>query len=106
MGERAADRMKSVFATWTALFAILAAMAAWIASAGFGHDAFPYILLNLCLSCLAALQCFILLIAAKRADAIASQLALHDYQVNQEALALLKETNEMVRQLVAREVAR
>jgi uncharacterized membrane protein len=76
-GERAADRMKSVFATWTALGAILLAMTVWIITAGFGADSFPYILLNLCLSCLAALQCFILLIAARRADQIASEIALH-----------------------------
>jgi uncharacterized membrane protein len=76
-GERAADRMKSVFATWTALGMILLAMTVWIITAGFGADSFPYILLNLCLSCLAALQCFILLIAARRADQIASEIALH-----------------------------
>lgn len=96
-GERAADRMKGVFATWTALGLILAAMLAWILTSGFGSDPAPFILLNLCLSCLAALQCFILLIAAKRTDQVAAELAAHGYQVdlddakvNQEALNHLK----------------
>lgn len=60
--------MKAAFATWTALLGILTVMAVWIWTHGFGVDPAPFILLNLCLSCLAALQCFILLIAAKRAD--------------------------------------
>ncbi|MFC5238276.1 DUF1003 domain-containing protein [Pseudonocardia zijingensis] len=44
-----------------------------------GFDPYPFILLNLVLSCLAALQGAILLIAAKRSDQIASELAHHDY---------------------------
>jgi uncharacterized membrane protein len=91
-GERAADRMKAVFATWTALGAILLMMAVWIVTSGFGVDKFPFILLNLCLSCLAALQCFILLIAAKRADQIASETAMHTLN-NTELLKMLIEQN-------------
>ncbi|HET9109933.1 MAG TPA: DUF1003 domain-containing protein [Ktedonobacterales bacterium] len=96
LGERAADRMKAVFATWKALGAILLFMAIWIRTGGFGHDGFPYILLNLCLSCLAALQCFILLIAARRADQIAATIALHTLQNTErqaEQLALLEQIN-------------
>lgn len=84
--------MKAVFATWTALGAILLMMAVWIVTSGFGVDKFPFILLNLCLSCLAALQCFILLIAAKRADQIASETAMHTLN-NTELLKMLIEQN-------------
>jgi uncharacterized membrane protein len=90
-GERTADRMKAVFATWTALLGILAIMAVWIWTHGFGIDAAPFILLNLCLSCLAALQCFILLIAAKRADQISSELARHDYETDQRVETMIRE---------------
>jgi uncharacterized membrane protein len=92
LGQRAADRMKTVFATWTALLTILAGMAVWVLTSGGGHDPFPYILLNLCLSCLAALQCFILLIAAKRADQIDAAVALHT-EANTETIRALLETN-------------
>lgn len=99
-GERAADRMKAIFSTWTALFGILVFMAVWLKSGGFGSDPFPFILLNLCLSCLAALQCFILLIAAKRADQIAAAIALHTLD-NTENLAGLIEQNTALTEQVA-----
>jgi uncharacterized membrane protein len=47
-----------------------------------GFDPYPFILLNLVLSCLAALQGAILLIAARRSDQIASELARHDYEAD------------------------
>lgn len=80
-GERWADHMKAVLATWTALAAVLVLIIAWMATDGAGVDRFPWILLNLCLSCFAALQCFVLLIANKRGEQIAAELALHDHQV-------------------------
>jgi uncharacterized membrane protein len=71
--------MKAAFATWTALIGILAVMGLWLYTRGLGSDPAPFILLNLCLSCLAALQCFILLIADKRSDVKAAEgaIALH-----------------------------
>ena len=98
-GQRAADVMKGSFATWRALFAILLAMALWIKTGGFGHDGAPFILLNLCLSCLAALQCFILLIAAKRADQIAAQTALHTLDNTQDIKTLLRQNTELTEQV-------
>lgn len=77
LGERAADRMKGIFSTWTALIGLLVIMAIWMATGGFGQDLEPFILLNLVLSCIAGLQCFVLLIAAKRADQIAAEVSLH-----------------------------
>ena len=50
-----------------------------------GFDPYPFIILNLVLSCLAAMQGAILLIAARRADQISAELAQHDYDVNTES---------------------
>jgi len=47
-----------------------------------GWDPYPFILLNAFLSVLAGLQGAILLIAAKRQDAIAAALSQHDYETN------------------------
>jgi uncharacterized membrane protein len=58
-------------------------------------DPFPFILLNLILSCVAALQGAILLIAAKREDQINSDLALHTYQIDKENLELTKQVHEL-----------
>jgi uncharacterized membrane protein len=58
-------------------------------------DPFPFILLNLILSCVAALQGAILLIAAKREDQINSDLALHTYQIDKENLELTEQVHEL-----------
>ncbi|MDE2105968.1 MAG: DUF1003 domain-containing protein [Patescibacteria group bacterium] len=89
--------MKAVFATWSALLGILVFIGIWLVTAGFGKDPFPFILLNLCLSCLAALQCFILLIAAKRQDQIASEVALHT-EKNTELIRELTQQNTILLQ--------
>jgi uncharacterized membrane protein len=86
LGERAADRMRNGMGSWTFVFVAVLFLAAWMAyNRDTGFDKYPFILLNLVLSCLAAMQGAILLIAAKRADQIASQLAHHDYETNVEA---------------------
>lgn len=85
-GERAADHMKGVLATWTALFCMAGFIAGWMIvnshySGVHRFDPYPWILLNLCLSTLAGLQCFVLLIANKRGEQIAAELALHDHEL-------------------------
>ena len=58
---------------------------------GSGFDKYPFILLNLVLSCLAALQGAILLIAAKRSDQISAELAQHDYDTDTKAKVLIEQ---------------
>ncbi|HEX3426490.1 MAG TPA: DUF1003 domain-containing protein [Acidimicrobiales bacterium] len=87
LGERAADRMRNMMGSWPFVFAFFGVMILWaILNSIFylggshgkhGFDPYPYILLNLFLSMLAGVQAAALLIAAKRADAIASEIALH-----------------------------
>ena len=92
LGERAADRMRNGMGSWTFVFVAIVFLAGWmVGNRGTGFDPYPFILLNLILSCVAALQGAILLIAARRADQISAQLAVHDYQTNVEALAILTE---------------
>lgn len=78
-GERAADWLKHWFGTWTALGGVGAVIAAWVLlqRTGIRWDAYPFILLNLCLSCLAAVQGIILQISANRGDRISGEVALH-----------------------------
>ena len=104
LGERAADRLRNGMGSWTFVFAALAFLAAWMAvNVGMQHaghhpfDEYPFILLNLLLSCLAAMQGAILLIAARRADQISSELAANDYEVNRRAERLIEENTELTR---------
>lgn len=100
MGERAADALRNGMGSWTFVFAALFFLAIWMFGNGkTGFDPFPFILLNLILSCLAALQGAILLIAAKREDQISSELAEHTYQIDQENLQLTREVHELTKRI-------
>ncbi len=55
-GERAADLMRNGMGSWVFVFAFLGFMGIWMATGGLGIDVFPFILLNLLLSTLAALS--------------------------------------------------
>jgi uncharacterized membrane protein len=82
--------------SWPFVFAALGFIAVWIYLNNDGaFDPFPFILLNLILACVAALQGAILLIAAKREDQINSDLAVHTYQVDKENLELTRKVHEL-----------
>ncbi|RVX38310.1 uncharacterized protein DUF1003 [Nonomuraea polychroma] len=90
LGERAADRTRLVMGSWPFVLTFLAVLVVWIIGNGRrGFDPYPYILLNLVLSCLAGLQASVLLIAARRSDQVASELAMHDYQTNRSTAAAI-----------------
>jgi uncharacterized membrane protein len=100
MGERAADNLRNGMGSWWFVFGALIFLAGWIlGNRGSGFDPFPFILLNLILSCVAALQGAILLIAAKREDQISSALAQHDYDVNLESKQIIQEIHDGVEEL-------
>jgi len=85
-GQRAADAMRNGMGSWAFVISFVVFLGVWAylnSAHGWHHwDKYPFILLNLFLSMLAALQGAILLIAAKRQDAIAAAMAQHDYETN------------------------
>lgn len=96
LGERAADKLRNGMGSWGFVFSALLFLAGWmLGNRNVGFDKYPFILLNLILSCLAALQGAILLIAAKREDQISSELARHDYETNVEADKIVKEIHAL-----------
>lgn len=105
-GEKAADRMRNGMGSWPFVFIFLLFMASWAllnTVASIHHwDEYPFILLNLFLSMLAGLQGAILLIAAKRMDAISAAMAEHDYQTNVQAKKEVEELMEINREQLKR----
>ena len=107
LGERAADKMRSIMGSWPFVFGFFAVMILWaMANSIFyiggsqgrhGFDPYPYILLNLFLSMLAGVQAAALLIAAKRADGISSEIALHTVKNTDEIKQLLAENTELTK---------
>lgn len=101
LGDRAADKLRNGMGSWAFIFGALGFLAGWIVAAehGLPIDNPQLTILNLLLSCLAALQGGILLIAAKRQDAIASAQAKHDYEVNVKAEKEIRELQVLVGEL-------
>ena len=85
-GDRLADRFSTLAGSWKFIIVFSLLMAAWIsANATLGEgafDPFPFILLNLALSTLAALQAPVILMAQNRQSAKDRAVAQNDYQVN------------------------
>jgi uncharacterized membrane protein len=88
IGERIADRVAMFGGSWTFIILFLAAMMVWMmfnAEAPRRFDPYPFILLNLVLSCLAALQAPIIMMSQNRQAAKDRSDAQHDYEVNLKA---------------------
>lgn len=99
-GERAADRLRNGMGSWAFVLTALVFLAGWmVGNRGSGFDPYPFILLNLLLSCLAAMQGAILLIAARRSDQISAELANHDYQTNLDAAAMIRELQALTQEI-------
>ncbi|WP_251364315.1 MULTISPECIES: DUF1003 domain-containing protein [unclassified Leucobacter] len=102
LGQRAADRMRNGMGSWAFIAGFVVFMLAWalLNLSAKSWDPYPFILLNLFLSMLAGMQGAILLIAAKRQDAIAAALAQHDFDTNTAAKAEIEELMEINRQQI------
>lgn len=85
-GERVADKLSTFAGSWTFIILFVGIMAVWIGlNAVMGSEAFdpfPFILLNLTLSTLAALQAPVILMAQNRQSSKDRAVAQNDYQVN------------------------
>ena len=91
-GQRAADAVASFGGSWTFVGLFGLTMAVWVianalllASRGSTFDPYPYILLNLFLSMLAAIQAPIILMSQNRQAERDRVSAEHDYEVNLKA---------------------
>ncbi len=106
LGERAADRMRNGMGSWPFVFVFFGVMIVWAVvngvlhvGGGSGFDPYPFILLNLFLSMLAGIQAAALLIAAKRADAVSSEVALHTESNTDDIKKLLAENTALTAQV-------
>jgi uncharacterized membrane protein len=87
-GERTADRVAAFGGSWTFIGLFFGVMAVWIGvnmAIGRAFDPYPFILLNLVLSCLAALQAPVIMMSQNRQAAKDRLDAQHDYEVNLKA---------------------
>jgi uncharacterized membrane protein len=88
LGQRVADKMASFGGSWTFIFLFIAGMIVWMllnADKDTALDPFPFILLNLILSCLAALQAPVIMMSQNRQTARDRLDLQHDYEINTRA---------------------
>lgn len=92
MGQRVADKVAAFGGSWTFIILFLSILLAWIVLNTLiltrwnsVFDPYPYILLNLILSMLAAIQAPIIMMSQNRQAAKDRMDAAHDYDVNVKA---------------------
>lgn len=90
LGERLADKIASFGGSWTFLICFAAFLAIWIlvntvVMVKHPADPYPFILLNLILSCLAAVQAPIIMMSQNRQEAKDRLRSENDYKVNLKA---------------------
>ena len=73
LGQRAADAVARFAGSWAFIFSFIAVMVVWmilnIVMAERAFDAYPFILLNLVLSCIAAVQAPLIMMSQNRQEA-------------------------------------
>ena len=86
LGQRAADTIAKFAGSWAFIFSFITVMVLWMAGnvllASRAFDAYPFLLLNLVLSCIAAVQAPLIMMSQNRQEAKDRQRAENDYRVN------------------------
>lgn len=85
-GQKAADAVARFAGSWAFIFSFVAIMIIWmilnVILAANAFDAYPFILLNLVLSCIAAIQAPLIMMSQNRQESIDRRRAENDYKVN------------------------
>jgi uncharacterized membrane protein len=105
VGERLADGLAKYAGSWKFMIGFAVVLVMWItlnsyvlASSAWDH--YPFILLNLCLSCLAAVQAPVIMMSQNRLEAKDRIRAEHDYIVNLKAELEIRSLNEKMDHLL------
>jgi uncharacterized membrane protein len=105
LSERISDDLANVGGSWMFISGFAVALAAWIAvNMVLGNrgafDPSPFILLNLVLSCLAAIQAPIIMMSQRRQEAKDRLRSLNDYQVNLKAELEIRHLHDKIDHLL------
>lgn len=93
-GQRASDRLSSLAGSWTFVIGFTLLLLVWITVntvlATKSFDPYPFILLNLVLSCVSAIQAPLIMMSQKRQDEKDRRRSENDYKINLKCEILLK----------------
>lgn len=107
-GERVSDGLAAFGGSWAFLISFGVVLCTWMAvnvamGAGEAFDPYPFILLNLVLSCLAAIQAPIIMMSQSRQEKKDRLRSNNDYQVNLKAELEIRHLHEKMDHLVTRQ---
>lgn len=107
-GEVVSDHLASFGGSWLFILSFLGLLAIWMAynvaeGTAAAFDPYPFILLNLVLSCLAALQAPVIMMSQKRQEAKDRLRSLNDYQVNLKAELEIRHLHEKMDHLISKQ---
>ncbi|MCS0496739.1 DUF1003 domain-containing protein [Ancylobacter sp. MQZ15Z-1] len=99
-GERAADTIASFGGSWVFIISFMVFISVWMMVNMLGlagiFDPYPFILLNLVLSCIAALQAPVIMMSQKRQEAKDRLRSENDYRVNLKAELEIRHLHEKI----------
>ncbi|UIR55143.1 DUF1003 domain-containing protein [Sphingobacterium sp. SRCM116780] len=104
-GSKIADKVADFGGSWTFILSFIGFLLCWIALNIFwlgnkGFDPYPFILLNLILSCVAALQAPVIMMSQNRQEDKDRKRAQNDYMVNLKAELEIRTLHEKIDHLL------
>ncbi|MBS3937381.1 MAG: DUF1003 domain-containing protein [Peptococcaceae bacterium] len=104
LGQRAADGLAQFAGSWRFIFIFFALLASWVVLNTLvmpePYDSYPFILLNLMLSCLAAIQAPVIMMSQNRQEQKDRLRAKNDYLVNLKAEIIIEAIHEKLDMIV------
>lgn len=108
VGQRAADRIAKFAGSWAFIFLFTAVLILWMVGnvllAKRAFDPYPFILLNLVLSCVAAIQAPLIMMSQNRQEEKDRRRAENDYKVNLKTEIMIEDLHDKMNKIIAKQV--
>ena len=109
LGQRAADAIAKFAGSWAFIFSFCGVLVLWmimnILLAAGAFDPYPFILLNLVLSCVAAIQAPLIMMSQNRPEEKDRRRAENDYKVNLKTEIMIEDLYDKVNTILAMQSA-
>lgn len=108
-GQRAADKIAKFAGSWAFIFSFTAVLVLWMVTnvvlAKKAFDPYPFILLNLVLSCVAAIQAPLIMMSQNRQEEKDRRRAENDYKVNLKTEIMIEDLHVKMNTILAKQIA-
>ena len=107
LGQRAADKIAKFAGSWAFIFSFTGGLVLWMVInavlAAEAFDPYPFILLNLVLSCVAAIQAPLIMMSQNRQEEKDRRRAENDYKVNLKTEIMIEDIFDKVTAILKRQ---